>query len=110
MKKLFVISENEKNRILNLHENASNKISLKEQSTTGITQNKQVVSITFDGTNIVASSGDKTFPVDGNKTLNDIKGMFQFNFQKLTPEKPELSNQNVGDTTLPNMNINNPVA
>lgn len=103
MKNLFIISEEERKKILNLHENASNKKYLSEQQTTGTTataQNNQGVMVNFNGTNITVSYGDKSYTTDGTKTLNDVRAMFPGQFP-LPTEKPNLETQNVPDTGLP---------
>jgi|LakMenEpi03Aug12_release.lakeMendotaPanAssembly.Ray.scaffolds.fasta_scaffold664859_2 hypothetical protein len=99
MKKLFNITEEERKKILNLHENAANKQYLVE----GIT-------INFDASGkMTATDGKNTVPVDGTKTLDQIKAMFpgMTPLQKQAPAP--LQTQNVQDTQISsNLNLGQP--
>jgi hypothetical protein len=119
MKKLFNITEEERKKILNLHESATSKQYLSEQSTTAATTpvptnqtNTPTISLTIDSNgNFTATYGGKKQTFKPENTLKQVKDVFfpGFQYKTLQSDKPkELAASNEPDTSLPNLNIQQP--
>jgi hypothetical protein len=114
MKKLFNITEEERKKILNLHESATSKQYLSEQASPTPNQpNTQSISLSVDSSgNFTATYAGKTQTFKPENTLKQVKDVFfpaaskGFQYQKLQSDKPkELTASNEPDTSLPNLNI-----
>ena len=101
MKNLFIITEDEKKRILGLHEDATKRQYLKESITIN----------TADNGTVTATDGTVTINIDSNKTIQQINALIQQKRQTQKVPTPgtvplqkqapaPLQNQDVADTNL----------